>query len=135
MASTYQLRSLILADDARREDNGKEILIGVYSGSIVTPQIPLLLPTFALRFEMMTTKKKYDRVQVLMNGPDGNIVFRIEGSLEFGSSDFPSSFFFKVSPIQFQKEGTYTVLLGMDEEPEIVTSFAVVLQEHLGAQR
>jgi hypothetical protein len=33
----------IVCDDIRREDNGKEIIIGVYSGSIVVPQFPATL--------------------------------------------------------------------------------------------
>jgi hypothetical protein len=31
---------VVFCDDIRREDNGKEILIGVYSGNVVIPQLP-----------------------------------------------------------------------------------------------
>ena len=32
--------SAIFCDDIRREDNGKELLIGVYSGSLQVPILP-----------------------------------------------------------------------------------------------
>lgn len=43
MSSSSQdmkILSALICDDVRREDNGKEILIGVYSGSILIPTIP-----------------------------------------------------------------------------------------------
>ena len=43
MSSSSQdmkILSALICDDVRREDNGKEILIGVYSGSIAIPTIP-----------------------------------------------------------------------------------------------
>lgn len=36
----FELANAILCDDARREDNGKDILIGVYSGHIVVKSFP-----------------------------------------------------------------------------------------------
>lgn len=37
------ISSVIICDDARREDNGKDILIGVYSGDIIVPSFPAAL--------------------------------------------------------------------------------------------
>lgn len=44
-----EVKHVIVCDDIRREDNGKEILIGVYSGGIVVPSFPAPL---ALSFWM-----------------------------------------------------------------------------------
>jgi hypothetical protein len=35
---------VLICDDVRKEDNGKELLIGVYSGGIVVPSLPTFLP-------------------------------------------------------------------------------------------
>lgn len=35
------LSSVILCDDVRREDNGKDILIGVYTGDVLVPKFPI----------------------------------------------------------------------------------------------
>lgn len=36
----FQILSALVCDDVRRENNGKEILIGVYSGKIIVPRLP-----------------------------------------------------------------------------------------------
>jgi hypothetical protein len=36
----------IFCDDARQEDNGKQILIGVYSADMLVESFPVLLPSF-----------------------------------------------------------------------------------------
>jgi hypothetical protein len=37
----------IMCDDVRREDNGKMMLIGVYSPDITVPHVPVVLPSLA----------------------------------------------------------------------------------------
>jgi hypothetical protein len=39
----FNVESVLLCDDIRREDNGKAILVGVYSGDIVIPIVPATL--------------------------------------------------------------------------------------------
>lgn len=42
MAETdrFEFRQSIVCDDIRREENGKDIIIGVYSGNIIVPMFP-----------------------------------------------------------------------------------------------
>jgi hypothetical protein len=40
-------RYILLCDDVRREDNGKFILIGMYTPDMVVQQIPFVLPTLS----------------------------------------------------------------------------------------
>ena len=37
---TLKLSTILLCDDVRKEDNGKEFLIGVYSGNILLSELP-----------------------------------------------------------------------------------------------
>ncbi len=39
-----KLVDLILCDEVRREDNGKLLVIGMYLGSILVPQVPFRMP-------------------------------------------------------------------------------------------
>lgn len=41
-----RFEGVIVCDDVRREDNGKEILIGVYSGDITLPRLPANIRIF-----------------------------------------------------------------------------------------
>lgn len=46
------LKQVVVCDDIRREDNGKEILIGVYGSSIIVSKFPASLAlSFWLQFE------------------------------------------------------------------------------------
>ncbi len=38
------IHSVVICDDVRREQNGKDLLIGVYSGDILVPAFPFVLP-------------------------------------------------------------------------------------------
>jgi hypothetical protein len=42
--------SVLICDDIRREDNGKEIYLGVYSGGIIVPFVPFILPKLCFVF-------------------------------------------------------------------------------------
>lgn len=47
------IKNVVICDDIRREDNGKNMLIGVYSGSIIVSGFPANLSLAAwIRFEL-----------------------------------------------------------------------------------
>jgi hypothetical protein len=125
MPTTYKLISLVMCDDARREDNGKEILIGTYSGSMLVPAVPYILPTFAIRFEIIPSRTEYRRVIALLKNPKNEEVFRIEGALAVASPNIQASFFYRASPVLLAMTGEYKVFLGMDEDPEEVGSLTI----------
>lgn len=129
MATTYKFVSLIMCDDCRREDNGKDILIGTYSGTMISPIIPFLLPTFALRFEIIPKQREYKKTIALMKTPNGEEIFRIEGNLVINRPEFAATFFYKVSPLTIVMAGEYKIYLGLDEEPEEIASLKVLQEE------
>jgi hypothetical protein len=129
MATTHKLVSLIMCDDCRREDNGKDILIGTYSGSMLSPTIPFVLPTFALRFEIIPKQREYKRTIAIMKNPKGEEIFRVEGSLVINRPEFAATFFYKISPLMIVMSGEYKVYLGMDEEPEEIASLTVLQEQ------
>ncbi len=133
MASTYRLVSVVLADDARKEDSGKDILIGIYSGSIVAAKIPVVLPTFALWFEIRPNKTKYTNVAAKIQKPDGNDLARIQAELGFTTTAYNASFFFKLSPLIIETTGEHKIFLGMDEELEYISSFIVAKREQIAS--
>jgi hypothetical protein len=126
MSTTHKFVSLIICDDCRREDNGKEILIGTYAGSMLVNAVPLTLPTFALRIEIIPKQKEYKKTIAILKNPRGEDVFRVEGSVVVPHTDLPASFSFKVSPVIIVMTGEYKIFLGMDEEPEEIASLRVI---------
>ena len=125
MASNYTYVSTLICDDCRKEDTGKYIAIGIYPGSIVTPQLPLLMPILAIRFEVVPDKRRYENVTATIKDPEGRETVRVGGIIEFSQANVPSSFFFRISPVLFQNEGKHTVSLAMDGELDEIYEFKV----------
>lgn len=65
------IRSVIVCDDVRQEDNGKSLLIGVYVGDIVLPRLPSAL---RLAFYFVGIGRE----------PSGPMEFKIKHSLKNG---------------------------------------------------
>ena len=64
----------ILCDDVRRERNGKELLIGVYSGQVLLPEMPqVFFPVFWVPFE--TLDATAHKVQFRLIGIDGHVAY------------------------------------------------------------
>jgi hypothetical protein len=133
MASKAKFTSLLVCDDCRKEDNGKDIAIGIYTGSLLFVSFPAMVPYMAFRFEVIPVQKEYGNIQVVLQKEDGKEILRIQGGAVFSSINEPGSFFFKVGPVAFENEGTFKVLLGMDEDPEEVAHFKVAKFEQKAA--
>ena len=54
MASNFTLRSMIICDDLRREDNGKDIIIGVYNDDLVFGSFPGAVSALFFRVAFVT---------------------------------------------------------------------------------
>lgn len=60
------VKNVVLCDTIRREDNGKHILIGVYSGSIAVPEFPVNLALgIWIRFDLPGTDEAKIDCQLL----------------------------------------------------------------------
>jgi hypothetical protein len=77
----------IFCDDVRREDNGKELLIGVYSGSLQLPILPApVMLSVWVPFERSGIGKVPIEFRLL--GPDDRIVGYGTIELNFTESDY-----------------------------------------------
>lgn len=81
--------SVVFCDDIRREDNGKHLLIGVYSGDLIPGQIPSRFFICMLARVQGLNGHHHIRLQVL--SPDGSVAVEIDDNLELdGTADgFP----------------------------------------------
>jgi hypothetical protein len=115
-----RLISTIISDDCRKEDSGKDIIIGVYTGGIYSVKVPFILPTLAVRFEILPSKLKYENVKFILRDTTEKNIAIVSGKLEFSKINSPGAFFFKFGPVTFAKEGEHGLWLGMDEDPDLV---------------
>jgi hypothetical protein len=117
---------VMIADDVRLDIDGKTLIVGGYASTILVPQFPNVMPTFAVYIELKPEKHVYERAAVLIKNDKGEILTASEGRIEFQDLRFHGSLNTKFSPVVFNLPGEYYVYLGLDEEPVQVKSFQVV---------
>jgi hypothetical protein len=124
MAITHKYT--LVCDDVRQENNGKFIVVGLYTGIMAVPQLPATLPfltffmfveadrpgnfPFRMRLENMETGQR------LVEGM-GNMNVQKPG---IGASPI------RIGPLQFTNFGTYNFVVTIDGQEPIVTSFEVM---------
>lgn len=132
---TISVIHTIICDDIRREDNGKEILIGVFNDTVVTDQTPTMLATFAVRF-LMKVDNNINDIFGQIDGPDGNPLVKFGGHVELGNTRWNSSIFFKIAPMLIPAHGVYGVRLGLDPvHQDKVYEFEVITTEQMKAEK
>jgi hypothetical protein len=129
-----QVINTIICDDVRREDNGKDILIGVFNDSMVVEVLPALLPTFGIRFLMKAASVGSYKIESAVSGPDGKEMVKLVGDLSFSSSKYLSSFSFKVSPMVINAIGKHEITFGVHGQTKVVHTFEVITREQLNAE-
>jgi hypothetical protein len=115
----------MICDDVRREDNGKEIIIGVYSGSIIAETFPIFLPTFAIRFVIKVPISQPLTLEGSVVGPNGVDIVKFQGDLKT----------VKISPLVLPAPGMHYVKAGIKSKPKPVYSFNAVIREQLVAPK
>jgi hypothetical protein len=120
MSSRLRLVSTIISEDCRRENSGKDIIIGVYTGGIFSREIPFMIPTLAVRFEIIPSKLVYENVKFFLRDTAEKDIVMATGKVGFNEINHPAAFFFKFGAVKFEKEGQHSLWLGMDEDPDLV---------------
>src|SRR5687768_8551281 len=117
--------SVVICDDIRREENGKEILIGVYANLMVFPTLPIIMGSFATRIEFKSELRVAEDLTVELRDPDANTVFSMSGYMELTGRHGVHVLSVISQDVQFPKEGTYTIFFGRKAWLEPVYSFPV----------
>lgn len=126
MAITH--RYTLVCDEVRQENNGKFIVIGLYTPNMSVPQIPFTIQS--LTFFMFVNADR-----------PGNVPFRmrlermetgqrlVEGMGVMGvQRPGPGASPIRIGPLQFQAAGTYNFVVDIEGEREpIVTSFDLII--------
>ena len=76
-----KVTSLLLCDDVRKEASGKDILIGVYSGSIDVTAYPAMFPLM-LWIEFEPEKLGDSPIRVQIDTPSGNPPIKFSAEME-----------------------------------------------------
>ncbi len=120
-----QPASIIICDDIRHEPSGKEMLIGVYSGVILFPSLPAMMPNFSTRIEFKTDLKQIEDMTVELHDEDGDVLFTVTGGMEMIGKDGVQVLSLVCHNVEFKKEGAYSLHFGRKASIEPVYRFYV----------
>lgn len=124
--STYKVRSLIICDDVRPEASGKEVLVGAYSGVVVSNMgFPLYMPSLYFRLEVEMEKAQYEGTTLRVLDPQGKQLLISSGNMTFARTDEPASIAVGFSGVIFHQPGNYTVEFALEGTPVPVGRFKV----------
>jgi hypothetical protein len=130
----YEINSVILCDDIRREDNGKDMLIGVYNGVIAVEKIPAFLPSFALRFVMKLARAGNIKLEAAIVQPDGVDIVQFGSDINVMTTKFLAAVTFKAVPMVFSMLGRHEIKVGPAQSRETVGFFEVITREEMTAE-
>ena len=98
-----------LCEDVRREDNGKQMLIGVYSGDVVSTGFPANL-AFAvwINAEVLQPGKGKLQIKYILDGSD--MTSNMEAEIEAPNADSPLGIASPALPLSVPRPTTLRVL-------------------------
>jgi hypothetical protein len=116
----------LVCDDIRQENNGKFILIGLYMGNITVPHVPFVLPSIAFfqvfeadRLGNFTFKMRLERMDT------GQALVEGMGMLSVQKPG-PGVTPIKFAPVPLPMFGTYSLIVSIEGEAPIITTFDVL---------
>lgn len=125
MPRDYQVTSLLICEEIRFEANGKQMLIGVYNGTILVNSFPTVMPHFSIRIGMKVNKLTFKDAHVRVIDPARRTIINGTSTPKFESIEDEASISTSLSPFIFEIPGEYVVQLGMDGPPRKIGSFKV----------
>lgn len=120
----------LLCDMIRREDNGKLIIVGLYTPDIIVPAVPVTLPMLSFLFKWNLTLGSLRAGAIAVKGPAGQEItrFPIEENT-FGEAHQTGVLAFGISPFGIEKSGTFTLVYHVGDRSKTLSSFRVILQQ------
>jgi hypothetical protein len=118
--------SLVLCDDVRFENNGKLLLIGVYSDVVQVMKLPLQMRSIGLAIKAKVLSTGRYSFSVSVADPQGNQLLDANGELNYEGEPGRTIWFPVVmGPALLTTEGAYAVRISLGDAPPVHETFLV----------
>ena len=118
--------ALVLCDDVRFENNGKLLLIGVYSDVVQVQKLPLQMRSIGLAIKAKVLETGKFPFSVSVADPQGNKLLDASGELNYEGEPGRTIWFPVVmGPALLTIEGTYAVRISLGDGPYVEEDFLV----------
>jgi hypothetical protein len=116
--SSILFEALVLCDDVRFENNGKLLLIGVYSDVVQVVKLPLQMRSLGLAIKAKLLETGKFPFSVSVSDPQGNKLLDASGELNYEGEPGRIVWFPVVmGPALLTIEGTYAVRISLGDGP------------------
>ncbi len=118
--------ALVLCDDVRFENNGKLLLIGVYSDVVQVVKLPLQMRSLGLAIKAKVLSTGRFPFSVSVADPQGNQLLDANGELNYeGEAGRTIWFPVVMGPALLTTEGAYVVRISLGDGPAVHETFLV----------
>ncbi|HEV8232312.1 MAG TPA: hypothetical protein VGQ75_08180 [Thermoanaerobaculia bacterium] len=119
-------QALVLCDDVRFENNGKLLLIGVYSDVVQVVKLPLQMRSLGLAIKAKVLATGRFSFSVSVSDPQGNKLLDANGELNYEGEPGRTIWFPVVmGPALLTTEGPYDVGISLGDGPLVHEAFLV----------
>ena len=123
---TVLFEALVLCDDIRFENNGKLLLIGVYSDVVQVFKLPLQLRSLGLAVRARAMARGRIAFTVTATDPQGNSLLEANGEMNYEGEPGRTIWLpIVMGPALLTTEGQYGVRIALGDAPPIHESFLV----------
>ena len=125
-SQTVLFEALVLCDDIRFENNGKLLLIGVYSDVVQVFKLPLQLRSLGLAVRARAISRGRIAFTVTASDPQGNSLLEANGEMNYEGEPGRTIWLpIVMGPTLLTTEGTYGVRITLGDAPPIHETFVV----------
>jgi len=118
--------ALVLCDDVRFENNGKLLLIGVYSDVVQVAKLPLQMRSIGLAIKAKVLATGRYQFSVSVADPQGNQLLDASGEINYEGEPGRTIWFPVVmGPALLTTEGAYAVRISLGDAPVVHETFLV----------
>src|SRR5215510_6427292 len=119
-------QALVVCDDIRFENNGKLLLIGVYSDVVQVFKLPLQLRSLGLAVRAKVMSAGRIAFSVSATDPQGNSLLEANGEMNYEGEPGRTIWLpIVMGPALLTTEGTYNVRVALGDAPAIHETFIV----------
>jgi hypothetical protein len=123
---TVLFEALVLCDDIRFENNGKLLLIGVYSDVVQVFKLPLQLRSLGLAVRARAMSRGRIAFTVTASDPQGNSLLEAKGEMNYEGEPGRTIWLpIVMGPTLLTTEGTYGVRIVLGDATPIHETFVV----------
>lgn len=125
MSLAIDIKSVVVCDDIRTEDNNKKLLIGVYTGAVIVNDIPAVLGSFALWAGIRYRDSKTKILSFRLLDPKGKAIREGSGPIKGDGKGKPADLVIRFPMINLALEGRYKIQFKTEGRFVTVSDFMV----------